>query len=67
MRCLISELGVPHDVIKVYCDSHSVNCVAKNDMYQFKNNILISSTTSLVILLLKTILKWTRYIQMKIL
>jgi hypothetical protein len=36
MQGLISELGVPQDVIKVYCDSHSVICLTKNDMYQFK-------------------------------
>jgi hypothetical protein len=36
MRCLISELGVLQDVIKVYCDSHSAICLTKNDMYQFK-------------------------------
>lgn len=36
MRGLISELGVPQDVIKVYCDSHSAICLTKNDMYQFK-------------------------------
>jgi hypothetical protein len=33
---LISELGVPRDVIRVYCDSHSAICLTKNDMYQFK-------------------------------
>jgi hypothetical protein len=36
MQGLISELGVPQEVIKVYCDSHSVICLTKNDMYQFK-------------------------------
>jgi hypothetical protein len=36
MQGLISELGVPQDVIKVYCDSHSAICLTKNDMYQFK-------------------------------
>jgi hypothetical protein len=36
MSGLISELGVPQDVIKVYCDSHSAICLSKNDMYQFK-------------------------------
>jgi hypothetical protein len=36
MRCLISELGVPQDVIKVHCNSHSAICLTKNDMYQFK-------------------------------
>jgi hypothetical protein len=36
MRGLISELGVPQDVIKVYCDSHSAICLTKNDMFQFK-------------------------------
>jgi hypothetical protein len=36
MRGLISKLGVPQDVIKVYCDSHSAICLTKNDMYQFK-------------------------------
>jgi hypothetical protein len=35
-EALISELGVPQDVIKVYCDSHSAICLTKNDMYQFK-------------------------------
>jgi hypothetical protein len=36
MRSLISELGVPQDVIEVYCYSRSVICLTKNDMYQFK-------------------------------
>jgi hypothetical protein len=36
MRGLVSELGVPQDVIKVYCDSHSAICLTKNDMFQFK-------------------------------
>jgi hypothetical protein len=36
MQGFISELGVPQDVIKVYCDSHSAICLTKNDMYQFK-------------------------------
>jgi hypothetical protein len=36
MQCLISELGVTQDVIKVYCDSHSAICLIKNDMYQFE-------------------------------
>jgi hypothetical protein len=36
MQGLISELGVPHNVIKVYCDSHSVICLTTNDIYQFK-------------------------------
>jgi hypothetical protein len=36
MQRLISKLGVPQDTIKVYCDSHSVICLTKNDMYQFK-------------------------------
>jgi hypothetical protein len=36
MQGLISELDVPQDVIKVYCDSHSVICLTKNDMYHFK-------------------------------
>jgi hypothetical protein len=36
MRGLISELGVPQDVIKVYCYSHSAIFLTKNDMYQFK-------------------------------
>jgi hypothetical protein len=36
MQGLIFELGVPHDVIKVYCDSHSIFCLTKNDMYQLK-------------------------------
>jgi hypothetical protein len=34
--CLIFELDVPQDVIKVYCDGHSDICLTKNDMYQFK-------------------------------
>jgi hypothetical protein len=65
MRGLISELGVPQDVIKVYCDSHSAICLTKNGMYQSRPNILISSTTTFVILLLNAILKWKRYIVMK--
>lgn len=36
MRGFISELGVPQDAIKVYCDSHSSIYLAKNDIYQFK-------------------------------
>jgi hypothetical protein len=36
MQGLIFELGVPKDVIKVYCGSHSAICLTKNDMYQFK-------------------------------
>lgn len=36
MQGLICELGVPQYVIKVYYDSHSVICLTKNDMYQFK-------------------------------
>jgi hypothetical protein len=36
MQGLISELGVPQYVIKLYCDSHSAICLTKNDMYQFK-------------------------------
>jgi hypothetical protein len=36
MLGLISELCIPQDIIKVYCDSHSVICLTKNDMYQFK-------------------------------
>jgi hypothetical protein len=36
MQGLISELGVPQDFIKVYCDSYSAICLTKNDMYQFK-------------------------------
>jgi hypothetical protein len=35
MQGLIFELGVPKDVIKVYCGSHSAICLTKNDMYQF--------------------------------
>jgi hypothetical protein len=44
MRGLISELGVPQDVIKVYCDSHSAICLTKNDMYQFKTKHTSSTT-----------------------
>jgi hypothetical protein len=33
MQGLIFELGVPKDVIKVYCGSHSAICLTKNDMY----------------------------------
>jgi hypothetical protein len=33
---LISKLRVPQDVIKVYCDSHSVIYLTKNDMNLFK-------------------------------
>jgi hypothetical protein len=40
MQGLISELGVPQDVIKVYCDSHSPICLTKNDMYQFKTKYI---------------------------
>jgi hypothetical protein len=36
MRGLVSKLGVPQDVIKVYCDSHNAICLTKNDMFQFK-------------------------------
>jgi hypothetical protein len=36
MQGLISELGVPQDIIKVYCDGHNAICLTKNDMYQFK-------------------------------
>jgi hypothetical protein len=36
MRGLISELGVPQDALKVYCDSHSAICLTKNGMFQFK-------------------------------
>jgi hypothetical protein len=36
MQGHVSELGVPHDVLKVYCDSHSAICLTKNDMFQFK-------------------------------
>jgi hypothetical protein len=66
MQGLISELGVPQDVIKVYCDSHSAICRTKNDMYQFNTKRIDIKSTSFVILLLKARLKWTRCIQMKI-
>jgi hypothetical protein len=36
MQHLISKLGVPQDIIKVYFDSHNVICLTKNDTYQFK-------------------------------
>jgi hypothetical protein len=53
MRGHVSELGVPHDVLKVYCDSHSAICLTKNDMFQFKTKHIDISTTSFVMLLLK--------------
>jgi hypothetical protein len=40
MQGLISKLGGPQDVIKVYCDSHSAICLTKNDMYQFKTKYI---------------------------
>ena len=40
MQGLISELGVPQDVIKVYCDCHSAISLTKNDMYQFKTKYI---------------------------